>query len=264
MNTIITPKFGANKIATVLSKYNYQVKKGDILAGTFIGNERKQTLINVGLKQAAILPNQEFAFNAENYQTKIKNTEVGEFLVLDYNPGLDKTIVSFRRLHTLKLWERFKQIDFKNMVLFTKPVKSIWGGNLVNFDGLTVFLPNSHVPKYHRRKNSLDYILPIKILEVKDKKHKIVGSPRLAILKKHSQTLNLGLIQTACVLAVKPFGIFLNIYGVKCLLHISEISDRKITNLKNLYKKGDLLKIKIIYLNSSQGKIAVSAKQVDI
>lgn len=264
MNKIITPKFGANKIATVLSKYNYQVKKGDILAGTFIGNERKQALINVGLRQAAILPNEEFDPKVENQPKKIRNTEVGEFLVLDYENNSNKTILSFRRLHTLKIWERFKQIDFKNMVLFTKPVKSIWGGNLVNFDGLKIFLPNSHLPKYYRRKNTLDYTLPIKILEVKDKQHQIIGSPRLAILKNQSQSLNMGLIQTACVLAVKPFGIFLNIYGIKCLLHISEISNKKIPDLTNLYKKGDLIKIKVIYVNSSQGKIAVSSKQVKI
>jgi ribosomal protein S1 len=50
MVNITTPIFGSNKIANLLSKYNYQVKTGDILAGTIIGVERKQTVINLGLK----------------------------------------------------------------------------------------------------------------------------------------------------------------------------------------------------------------------
>ena len=37
---------------------------------------------------------------------------------------------------------------------------------------------------------------------------------------------------------------------------------KKLKIFKNLYKKGDLIKVKVIYINSSQGKIAVSAKQV--
>ena len=75
--------------------------------------------------------------------------------------------------------------------------------------------------------------------------------------------MQVGLTQIGSVLAIKPFGIFLNIYGIKCLLHISEISNQKIENLMRLYRKGDRIKVKIIYVNSSQGKIAVSAKQVD-
>jgi small subunit ribosomal protein S1 len=160
------------------------------------------------------------------------------------------------------LWERFKQIEFKNMILFTSFDKIFGGGKIVNFDGLKVFIPNSQLPKYYRRKKKFDNILPIKILEAKDKRYQIVGSSRLAFLKKQCSSLQVGMIQKGSVIAVKPFGIFLNIYGIKCLLHISEISNKKIENLRNLYKKGDKITIKIIYVNSSQGKIALSSKQV--
>lgn len=263
MSKILTPKFGANKIASVLLKYNYQVKTGDILAGTVVGIERTQTLINVGLKQVAFLPKEEIFINSSTNLNQIRTTnEIGEFIILSYDYSTNKTIVSLRRMHFLKLWERFKQIDFKNMILFTNLEKTIAGGKLVNFDGLKVFIPNSHLPKYYRRKNTVDNILPMKILEVKDKRYQIVGSSRLAILKKQSPSIQVGLIQMGCVLSVKPFGIFLNIYGIKCLLHISEISKKKIENINKLYKKGDRLKVKVIYVNSSQGKIAVSARQV--
>lgn len=263
MSKILTPKFGANKIATVLLKYNYKVKTGDILAGTVVGIERTQTLINLGLKQVAFLPNREiFINNKPNSRQILSTNEIGEFVIINYDPTTNKTIVSLRRLHYLRLWERFKQIDFKNMILFTTLEKSIWGGKFVNFDGLKVFIPNSHLPKYYRRKTSVNNILPMKILEVKDKKYQIIGSSRLAILKKQSPSLQVGLTEIGCVLAVKPFGIFLNIYGIKCLLHISEISNKKIENINNLYKKGDPIKVKVIYVNSSQGKIAVSARHL--
>jgi small subunit ribosomal protein S1 len=70
------------------------------------------------------------------------------------------------------------------------------------------------------------------------------------------------MVQKGSVIGVKPFGIFLNIYGIKCLLHISEISNKKIENIMTLYKKGDKITVKVIYVNSSQGKIALSTKQV--
>ena len=264
MSIFLTPRFGANKIASVLLKYKYKVKIGDILAGTVIGIERTQTLINVGLKQAAFLPNTENFIEDNIKKGEILTTnERGEFVILCHDPITNKTILSFRQLQYSRLWERFKQIDFKNMILFTPVQKPIVGGKIANFDGLKVFIPNLHLPKYYRRKNISFNNLSVKILEVKDKRYQIIGSSRLAILKNQSPCLQVGLTQIGCVLAVKPFGIFLNIYGIKCLLHISEITNKKIENINKLYKKGDKLKIKVIYVNSSQGKIAVSAKRFE-
>lgn len=259
MNMLLIPKYGKNKIANVLLKYNYQVKTGDILAGTIVGKERKEILVDLGLTQAALLPNKEITtnLNKEANQVLAINT-FGEFLIIYYNSKSNLTIVSLRRLHYLKLWERFKQIDFNNMILFTKLKKSVWKGKLVVFDKLNIFIPNFHLPKYFRRKTVANKILAIKILEVKN--YNIVGSSRLAIFKRQSPSLYLGLIQTCCILGIKPYGLFLNIYGLKCLLHISEISNKKIENIKNSFKKGDQIKVKIIYINNSKGKVAVSMK----
>lgn len=261
MIKLVTPEFGANKIASVLLKYNYKVRIGDILAGTVVGIEKKQTLINLGLNQVAFLPNQEIFNNFIEKPNQIFTiSKTGEFMILDCDKSIKKITLSLRNLHCLRLWERFKQIDFNNMILFGSVEKSIRTGKTIDFDGLKIFLPNLHLPKYYRRINKIDKSLPIKILEVKDKPHSIIGSCRLAIIKRQSPSLQMGLIQFGCILSVKSFGIFLNIYGIKCLLHISEISNKKIENIQKLYKKGDQIKVKIIYINSSQGKIAVSAK----
>ena len=83
MSIFLTPRFGANKIASVLLKYKYKVKIGDILAGTVIGIERTQTLINVGLKQAAFLPNTENFIEDSTRKGEILTTnERGEFVIL--------------------------------------------------------------------------------------------------------------------------------------------------------------------------------------
>lgn len=261
MNNLLMPKYGKNKIANVLLKYNYQVKIGDILAGTVVGKERKEMLIDLGLKQTALLPNDEITINCKKDSNQLLAISTfGEFSIISYNLKTNLTIISFRRLHYLRLWERFKQIDFNNMILFTSVKKSIWGGKLVEFDRLNVFIPNFHLPKYFRRKNAVNKILAIKILQVKNKNYNIVGSSRLAVFKRQSPSLCLGLIQTCCILGIKPYGLFLNFYGLRCLLHISEISNKKIENINNSFKKGDKIDVKIIYINNSKGKIAVSMK----
>jgi small subunit ribosomal protein S1 len=254
-----TPIFGTDKTENLLLKYNYQVKINDILAGSFIGLERSQSLVHVGLPQAAFLPPHESFIHLQNKSNQIfQKNKASEFIVIYYQEG--KTILSLQRLHYLKLWERFKQIDFKNMILYTFLEKTIQGSKLVNFDGLSIYLPNTHLPKYYRRRNDCQKQIEVKVLEVKDKKHSIIASPRLAFLKKQSPSLQIGLIQVGIILAVKSFGLFLNVYGIKSLLHVSEISNRKIENLDELYAKGDKIQVRVIYINLRQGKIAVSAK----
>lgn len=251
--------FGTDKIASLLVKYNYQEKEGDILAGTILGIEKKQALVNLGLGYLTFLPKNEIS--SSQIETKeLEKTKTGEFLIIHCLPKEKKLILSLRRLHHLKLWERFKQIDFKNMIFYTLFEKRIQGARVVNFDGLEVYLPNFHLPKYYRKISTKIKPIKVKVLEVREKNHMVIASAKLALLKKQSLILDLGLIQTTYVLKVKAFGIFLNIFGIKCLLHISEISDKKIENLHALYKKGDKICVKVIYINNQQGKIAVSAK----
>ena len=260
MNNFSSSKYGNNKIAKILIKYKYQIKIGDILAGKIIGIERKEILVDLGFKQTAFLPNNEISINLNQ---KYFLPKYNEFMIIHHNFQTDLTIISLRNVYLLRLWERFKQLDYNNLIPFTKPQKYIRGGKLVKFDELKSFIPNFHLPKYYRRKQTKNQLIPIKILVIKNRKHMIIGSSRLAFFKKYSSSLHIGLIQKCYITKIKPFGIFLNIYGFRSLLHISEISDKKIKNIQDLYKKGDKITVKIIYINSSKAKVAVSKKKLN-
>lgn len=259
MLKFFTPVFPQEHTENLLIKYNYRLKINDILAGSVVGLEKTQTLVDIGLTQVAFLPPKEiFSESKQTSNQILQKNKVGEFLVFYAKKKIQ--ILSMQRLHYSKFWERFKQIDFNNMILFTTYQKTISNAKIVHFDGLDIYLPRTHLPKYYRRIKSEKKIIEVTVLEVKDKKHIILASTRLAILKKQRPTLQIGLIQEATVLLVKPFGVFLNLYGIKCLLHISEISNRKIKNIHKLYKKGDQILVKVLYVNGRQGKIAVSTK----
>ena len=153
MNQLSIPKFGTNKIATVLLKYNYKAKAGDILAGRIIGKEKTQNLVDVGLVKASFLTLHEISIKHNKKNTFLLEVgESGEFIILSYGFNPEKTMLSLRYLHYLRLWERFRQLDIKNMILSTYGITSKWGGKVVNFDGLNLFVPNSHLPKYYKRK----------------------------------------------------------------------------------------------------------------
>ena len=86
--------FGTDKIASLLVKYNYQEKEGDILAGTILGIEKKQALVNLGLGYLTFLPKNEIS--SSQIETKeLEKTKTGEFLIIHCLPKEKKTYSFF-------------------------------------------------------------------------------------------------------------------------------------------------------------------------
>lgn len=256
-----TSNFEFNRFGLILSKYDYKVKQNDILAGSIIGIESNHALIDIGLEKIAFLPLTEIT--VENIINKKKLLEInfiGEFLILKINKKKMEILVSLKSVHSLCLWERLKQLDFKYTSIYAKNEKSIYKGKLLSFNNLFVFAQNSHIPKYYRRKKDKNFYMPFKILELKDSVHICHVNSRLAIFGKFSQVIKIGSIYLGNLTYLKNFGIFLNILGIQCLLHNSEISKTKLMTINKLYKRGDKVKIKILYKDEEKGKITVTLK----
>jgi small subunit ribosomal protein S1 len=270
MKNFERPKSGKNKIALILEKYNYKVKDNDILAGQIIGVERTYTLLDLGLVKASFLHKNEIFINIpKNEIALLKRNRICEVIILNKNLNNNKAIVSICKLHYLRLWERFKQINLKNMHLYTQFENKIRGGSIVKFDDLNVFIPNYHLAKFYKRfkKNSRLNFLTIKVLELKTKvqgkenvTNIIFGSLKLSLFKKYNPMISIGLIKIGTIVKVKKYGIFINIFGLKSLLHVSEIAIKNTKNLYRTYKKGNNIKIKILYINASEAKVALSEK----
>lgn len=256
---VVTSNFEFNRFGLLLSQYDYKVKKNDILAGSIIGLESTHALVDLGLEKVAFLPLTEITFEKIQDQSKLLHRNfIGEFLILKINKETQQILVSLRYVHSLYVWERLKQIDFKYTIIYAKNEKSLNKGKLMSFNGLKVFAQNSHVPKYYRRKKDTNFFMPFKFIEVKDYVHISHVNSRLAIYGKFSKIIKTGSIYLGTITSIKNFGIFVNILGLRSLLHISEINQNKNKNLDKFYKRGDQIKIKILFKDVEQGKTTVT------
>lgn len=261
--SIPTSKFNFNKFGLILSKYSYKIKINDILAGKIIGIESNYALVDLGLKQICFLPLEELSNSQINDPEELLITNyIGEFLIFDSNIKLNRIIISLKRVKSLYLWNRLRQLDFANMTIYAKIEKSLGKGKLVIFNGLFFFVLNSNIPKYYSRATNKNLFIPFKFLEVKDSFHIAHISAKLAVFNKINRNLILGSIYLGTVTSIREFGVFVNILGVKCLLHISEIylfvKSKNKLNIYNLYKLGDQVPLKIISKDLERGRISVS------
>ena len=182
---VATSKFDFNKFGLLLSQYSYKVKTNDILAGMIIGVESNYVLVDLGLEQVCFLPLKEISRFPISNPTEVLNINyIGEFLILDINKKSNRIIISMKRVQSIYLWNRLRQIDFKNITIYAKFEESLMKGKLILFNGLFFFVLNINIPKYYLRTNNKNLFMPFKFLEVKDSFHIAHLSSKLAIFSK--------------------------------------------------------------------------------
>nr|YP_009297845.1 ribosomal protein S1 [Kumanoa americana]AOM67579.1 ribosomal protein S1 [Kumanoa americana] len=253
--------FTHKNFARILTKYNYDIKEGDIIAGTIFSKEKKGYLVDIGNPTVAFLPLEEVSFSF----SKIKNIETNltqEFFIFAYSIHTKTIIVSIKRLVYIRSWERIKQLYKENTIIYTRIIGQNKGGLLIELENIQGFIPKSHLCYMINRNNVTNLDIPCKFLIANEQSNQLVLSNRAAILEYYISNLKIGTIFNSTIIAIKPYGIFVNIYNIPALLHISEAAIPNINDLTNQFFLGQTINVKIIHVDTKQGRLSVSRRNI--
>nr|WP_307774822.1 S1 RNA-binding domain-containing protein [uncultured Cetobacterium sp.] len=172
---------------------------------------------------------------------------------IDMEAGLDKLVKAYE----------------SNEPLTGKIVKRIKGGYVVEVLYQQCFLPNSlsEIP-FDKGDEFVGTDIQFMVKEIKDdrKGKKILLSRKELIAAKEIETLkkiSLGDILKVTVNDVLDFGLTVSTEdGVRGFIHISEIDWKKTTNLKDLYKTGEILEAKVIEIDKEKRNLKLSIKEL--
>lgn len=254
--------FEENYFFKILKKYNYQFTNDDILAGKIISFEKYGFVLDIGTKILAYLPKSELFFEKNIFYSKeiFKYGENFELLLYYYDYKKKIVLTSISELKTIALWQRIHEISKEKIITRAKHKKATKHGKIINIQGLRGFVFNSELPKYYRRKQLNKLILPLIFLKLNYQKNFLFFSCKLTFFKNQIGRLKIQKSFNGCVTQVKSYGLFINIYGIKGFLHISEISSKRIKNLPLLFKTGDLILVTVLFINKNLGRISLSKK----
>nr|YP_009297370.1 ribosomal protein S1 [Erythrotrichia carnea]AOM66713.1 ribosomal protein S1 [Erythrotrichia carnea] len=253
-------KLKSNSLKEVLQKYNYSLNEGDIVAGTIFSKEKHGLLINIGGESCAYLPKDE-TIDWKYYEYSNKFSETREFCIIKVASN-NNIIVSIKKLRNIQSWERIKQLYVEDATALGKITKQNKGGLLVDVEGIIGFVPNSHsktsedINKIIKNNGSL----PVKFLEINEKSGYLLLSYKRFILQLYNNNFNVGKVVKGKVTNIKPYGVFVDIGNASGLLHISEIADKHIDNLEEIFQIGNEILVSIIHLDTKQGRISLSTK----
>lgn len=166
------------------------------------------------------------------------------------------------------VWENLLQLQEKDAVLDVTVSGVVKGGVIAMVDGIRAFIPASKLALGYVE-NLEDYLkkdLKVKIIDVVPEEKRLVLSAKDLLREEAKkerdakmQAVQVGLITDGTVETIKPYGAFVNIGdGVTGLLHVSQISEKRIKTPEDVLSVGDTVKVKVTAVKD--GRISLSMK----
>ncbi len=244
--------------------------EGRVVKGTVTGIENDMAVIDVGLKSEGRVALREFA--APGQKATIAVGDEVEVYVDRIENVNGEAMLSRDRARREASWDKLeKEYDEGNRVegvIFGR----VKGGFTVDLDGAVAFLPGSQVDVRPVRDVTplMDITQPFQILKMDRKRGNIVVSRR-AILEETRAEQRSGLIESLAegqvtegvVKNITDYGAFVDLGGIDGLLHVTDLSYKRVNHPNEMINIGDTLKVQIIKINKDTQRISLGMKQLE-
>ena len=243
--------------------------EGSVVSGTVISIEKDMIIIDVGLKCEGRVPLREFGNNEEEAKINVGDTvEVYIERLEDIN---GQAILSREKARREEAWVNLEVALEKqqrvNGIIFGK----VKGGFTVDLEGATAFLPGSQVDI--RPIKDLGVLMgtpqPFQILKMDRRRGNIVVSRRAVLEDSRAEArtelvanLQEGQVLQGIIKNITDYGAFVDLGGVDGLLHVTDISWKRINHPSEALQVGESVQVKVIKFNDETQRISLGIKQL--
>jgi len=249
-----------------------EVRRGDRVQGTVVKIDGNEVLVDIGYKTEGILPLSETSRrnNIESPAEVFKEGDVVEALVIRIDDE-GRPILSRKRIEEDLAWARLREAHEKGLTLDV-PVTAQVKGGLVADVGTRGFIPASQVG-LEFVKDLSPYVgktLRVKVIEAnRDEKRAILSEKKALEEERDNErarllsTIEEGESRTGEVKRVTEYGAFVDIGGLDGLLHVSEMSWRRVADPRQLVKEGDKVEVRVLKIDRERGRVSLGLKQTE-
>ncbi len=250
---------------------NLDVHKGSVVDGTVVDVDDDKAWISFGYKTEAVLPIHEYSYPEP---ASLKDVlKAGDTLRVQVVSGIkeDSTIfVSKIKVDRLADWDIAQEAFDKNEAVECEGIEAIKVGLLVQLKSLRGFIPLSQgdLRFVHSLQNLVGQKFEAKILEVDRTKNRLVLSRKAVLEEQRTDELDVieeayknGEVLKGTVKKIMPYGAFIALRGVEGLLHISDISWKKISKVEDVLQPDQEIDVKIKSFDREKQRISFSHKE---
>ncbi|KRC81652.1 30S ribosomal protein S1 [Sphingomonas sp. Root241] len=244
--------------------------EGRVVIGTVTGIENDLAVIDVGLKSEGRVPLREFAAPGQKADLKVGD-EVQVYVDRVENAN-GEAMLSRDRARREAAWDNLETEFAKTARVEGVIFGRVKGGFTVDLSGAVAFLPGSQVDIRPVRDVTplMDIPQPFQILKMDRKRGNIVVSRR-AVLEETRAEQRSGLIQSLAegqvidgvVKNITDYGAFVDLGGIDGLLHVTDLSYKRVNHPSEVLNIGDTVKVQIIRINRDTQRISLGMKQLE-
>ena len=232
---------------------------GETISGKVIAIESDGLYVDIGGKAPGFMPKKECGLGIiTNFKEKFSIGLEMEVLVIKEQNADGMVTISARALILRQSWEKVSS-SAKNGELIDVLINGFNRGGLTcDVDGLRGFIPRSQLEEGQDHQTCVGKTIKVAFLEVNPETRKLVLSEKKARLVSKLATLELGQLIEGEILAVKPYGFFVDLGGASGLLHQSSITNGSIRTLREIFREGETIKALISEIDLEKGRIGLN------
>lgn len=255
---------------------DYDLKKirvGDRLKGTILGVNSKEAIVNINYMKDGIISRENYVAGFEGDLREIaKEGDEIEVIVKSLDDGEGNVILSKKEIDVEIVWENLKDSYEKDTLLNVTVSEVVKGGVVCKVSGIRAFIPASQL-SVNRVENLNEFVgrnLEVKVIEFDRNKGKVVLSRRVIEEKLREakrdllwSNLKVGEKKDGTVTRLAKFGAFVDIGGIEGLVHLSDLSWKRVLNASEVVNVGDKVSVYIGDFDKEKNRISLILKEKD-
>lgn len=249
-----------------------QIKEGDILTGTIIAISEKDVTLDLKYYTEGIITVENLSNDPDfNPKTELHIGDEITATVIAKDDGEGHILLSKKEANDILAWDKLQEYLEKETVLSVKIGGVVNKGVVAYVEGIRAFIPASKldISYVENTEEWLNKTVEAIVITADKENKKLVLSakePALAKLsaenKKKVSNIVVGSVVEGVVESIKPYGAFVTLEnGLSGLLHISQISEKRIKNPSSVLNEGQKVTVQII--SAEDGKIGLSMKSLN-
>ncbi|MBE1424428.1 MAG: 30S ribosomal protein S1 [Desulfomicrobium apsheronum] len=244
------------------------IEEGVIVSGEVVKIDDSYILVDVNFKSEGQIPLDEFM---ENGQVTVKVGDTVDVYVVRKNEREGSIVLSREKAKRMQVLDELEKLLDSGDVVVGRIVRRIKGGYVVEIKGIEAFLPGSHVDL--RPVPDMDALVnqdfEFRVLKINRRRSNVIVSRRVLLEEDRDRkrgelltTLEEGQSVSGVVKNITEYGVFIDLGGLDGLLHITDMSWKRIKHPKEMVQLGDELTLKVLSFDKDEKKVSLGLKQL--
>lgn len=254
-------------------------RRGEIREGVIARITPGEVLVDVGAKSEGVITGRELeTLDAAMRQSLVVGQTVLVY-VMDPEDRNGNIVLSLSRAKEEKDW-RTAEALLASQEVYTGPIAGFnKGGLIVKIGNVRGFIPASQLSAARRRRSEgetpeqkwgrmVGEATQVKVIEVDRSRNRLILSERAAVKESREaqkdrllSEIKVGEVRKGHVISLAEFGAFVDIGGADGLVHLSELSWKRVNHPNEILKVGQEVEVVVLNVERERKRIGLSMKR---